>query len=127
MSLRALPTALMILATGLSGAAAETLPTFLSVPAPGSMATCGAVGRGVLLPGTDTCLRVGGEVWADVTAGPAAALQLAPVPAAPLPAPVHRSAAVSLRPEGRLSVDARTETAYGPMRVYLSVKSRQTP
>lgn len=68
---------------------------------------CAAQGPGFLaVPGSETCLRIGGRVRTE------AGTRLRPGGA-----PVTAS--------GRLAVDARTQTAYGPVRAFVRLRSAQ--
>jgi hypothetical protein len=66
---------------------------------------CSTYGAGFFyIPGTETCLRVGGRVRADFLYGE----------------PVTRAEdAIGIRARGRLNIDARTATAYGLLRTYI--------
>src|SRR3712207_1336980 len=66
---------------------------------------CSAYGAGFFyIPGTETCLRVGGRVRADYLFGE----------------PTTRAEdTIGFRARGRLQADARTETAYGTLRAFV--------
>jgi hypothetical protein len=66
---------------------------------------CSTYGAGFFyIPGTETCLRVGGRVRADYLYAE----------------PFDRSQdAIGFRARGRLNIDARTATAYGLLRTYI--------
>ncbi|TXM72081.1 hypothetical protein FV218_13920 [Methylobacterium sp. WL69] len=69
----------------------------------GEVRPCPSQGAGfVRVPGTTTCLRLSGRVAAGLAAGPAAERRN--------PAPLSL---------GRLSVDTRTTTDYGPVRAFV--------
>ena len=70
-------------------------------------------GGGVVLPGSDTCLSLGGSVRAEATVGSRER------------PPSTRSIRQSLTHFGataRVELDARTPTAMGPFRVFTSVR-----
>ncbi len=94
--------------------AAETSPAVVR-PA----AACG--GQGLVLPGTDTCLRLGGMARAEA-ATRAAGSGSAAVPGASA-TPSAGARASRLRAQGRVDLDARTETSAGPIRAFLSVRT----
>lgn len=88
-------------------------------PAPaGPAEVCGLRG-GLDLPDTRSCPRIGGSVMAEAagTAGRAPSI----VPAVP-----GRSdrGATAFRPRGRVDVDVRTDTPFGPARAFVSVETR---
>ncbi len=66
---------------------------------------CSTYGAGFFyIPGTETCLRVGGRVRADYLYGE----------------PFDRSQdAIGFRARGRINIDTRTQTAYGLLRAYI--------
>ena len=66
---------------------------------------CSTYGAGFFyIPGTETCLRVGGRVRADYLYGE----------------PLARAQdAIGFRARGRLNIDTRTATAYGLLRAYI--------
>ena len=74
--------------------------------APDSNAHCGPGFTAV--PGTRTCLRLGGQVRSDVAVG-------------------RSAASGSARPEvsGRVTLDARTATEHGPVRVFIQAGTGQ--
>jgi hypothetical protein len=84
-----------------SGAQAADLPVKKAV-AVEYVRVCSAYGAGFFyIPGTETCLRVGGRVRADYLYGE----------------PVFRADdAIGFRARGRIQLDARTQTAYGTLR-----------
>lgn len=83
------------------------------------VAACGS--QGMRLPGSDICVRLGGVARAEAAArtsgsGPSLVMGAS----APL---VTGARATRLRAQGRVDFDARTETAAGPIRAFLSVRS----
>ena len=88
----------------------------------GLQASLGAWATSLALPGSATCLRIGGFVRAGVSAtsrGPSLAPGIVPT------GRPHRAFAGSLRsPETRIDAETRTGTPYGPLRAYVSVKAR---
>jgi hypothetical protein len=86
-----------------AGAQAADLPSRKAAPVE-YVRVCSAYGAGFFyIPGTDTCLRVGGRVRAEYTVGTRyGSLQ----------------DAYGTRSRGRLNVDARTATAYGTLRTF---------
>ncbi len=98
----------------MGSAARHALAAALLLAAAGEAAAAPCGAGELVLPGTATCLRLGGVVRAEAAAGRAAAPI---VPAAREGG--QRSAA--LRAGGRVDLDARTPTAYGPLRAYVAV------
>jgi hypothetical protein len=74
---------------------------------------CSAYGAGFFyIPGTETCLRIGGRVRADYLYNePATNFALTPLGRA--------QDAIGFRARGRIQADARTETAYGTLRAFI--------
>ena len=88
-------------------AGAEPLPPVESVRA------CPRQGPGFYqIPGSSTCVRIAGRVASDYTAGSRRAA---------------RDEAGGFRSEGRVSLDTRTDTAYGPLRSFVRVRVRSGP
>ncbi len=86
-----------------TGAQAADLPSKKSAPVE-YVRVCSAYGAGFFyIPGTDTCLRVGGRVRAEYR----------------YVEPFRRAAdSTGFRARGRLNVDARTQTGYGTLRAF---------
>jgi Porin subfamily len=86
-----------------SGAQAADLPARKAAPVD-YVRVCSAYGNGFFfIPGTETCLRIGGRVRAEYLYSE----------------PFSRGAdAIGFRARGRLNVDARTNTAYGTLRAF---------
>ena len=86
-----------------AGAQAADLPSRKAAPVE-YVRVCSAYGAGFFyIPGTDTCLRVGGRVRAEYTVGTRYG---------------NGQDAYGTRARGRLNVDARTATAYGTLRTF---------
>jgi hypothetical protein len=86
-----------------AGAQAADLPSRKAAPVE-YVRVCSAYGAGFFyIPGTDTCLRVGGRVRAEYTVGTRFG---------------ETQDAYGTRARGRLNVDARTATAYGTLRTF---------
>ncbi|MCW6507694.1 porin [Lichenifustis flavocetrariae] len=86
--------------------------------------SCGTVSGGFLLPGTDACLRINGFVRGDAAmrvAEPTFALG-APSTAGTIAGSGRDLQRSSLTTAARLSADVRIPTAYGPVRLYVSLK-----
>ncbi len=99
-------------ALALSGAAhAADLPAIGAAPVE-YVRVCSAYGAGFFyVPGsTDTCLRVGGRVRAELSS-------IEPVS--------RNDNAVRFRARGRLNIDSRTATAYGLLRAYIRYEITQ--
>lgn len=86
-----------------AGAQAADLPSRKAAPVE-YVRVCSAYGAGFFyIPGTDTCLRVGGRVRAEYTVGSRYG---------------DTGDGYGTRSRGRLNVDARTATAYGTLRTF---------
>ena len=85
----------------IAGAHAADLPV-AKAAAVDYVRVCSAYGAGFFyIPGTETCLRIGGRVRADYLYNE----------------PLTRAEdAIGFRARGRIQADARTETAYGALR-----------
>lgn len=64
----------------------------------------------IMLPGTTTCVRIAGRVSAQATAASRR---------------VSRDDIVGLGATGRVSLDARSDTPYGPVRGYVRMRAGQ--
>jgi hypothetical protein len=96
----------------MSGAQAADLPSKKAAPVE-YVRVCSAYGAGFFfIPGTETCLRVGGRVRAEFTAGQTFDNDVAT-------AGVADQATYGFRARGRLNIDARTQTAYGTLRTFV--------
>ena len=79
-------------------------------PAPEFSSACAGYGPGFqVVPGTRTCVRVSGRVRSEVQAGSTRT-------------GVDRA---RMNAEARMSVDARSETDYGPLRTYVRVRAKR--
>jgi hypothetical protein len=98
-----------------AGAQAADLPSKKAAPVE-YVRVCSTYGAGFFyIPGTETCLRVGGRVRADYLFN------------TPL---TRASDSVGFRARGRLNIDTRTATAYGLLRAYIRyeiTRSSATP
>ena len=87
-----------------AGAQAADLPSRKAAPVE-YVRVCSAYGAGFFyIPGTDTCLRVGGRVRAEYSVGERYS---------------DFQDAYGTRARGRLNIDARTATAYGTLRAFI--------
>jgi hypothetical protein len=79
------------------------------VPVPDPLRACPRYGPGfVEVPGSTTCMRIGGRVTSEYTTGTRR---------------VSRDQIAGFGASGRVSVDTRTDTAYGPLRSYVRVRA----
>jgi hypothetical protein len=70
--------------------------------------SCPDHGRGfVQVPGTATCMRIGRRLRGEAQAGKRR---------------ISADEMASFRNEGRLSLDARTQTDYGPVRTFVRIR-----
>src|SRR5215210_5077781 len=87
-----------------AGAQAADLPVAKAAPVE-YVRVCDTYGAGFFyIPGTETCLRVGGRVRADYLYGE------------PF---LREDDAIGFRARGRIQLDARTATAYGLVRAFV--------
>lgn len=87
-----------------AGAQAADLPSRKAAPVE-YVRVCSAYGAGFFyIPGTDTCLRIGGRVRAEYTFGERWSFG---------------QDSYGTRARGRLNIDARTATAYGTLRTFI--------
>ncbi|MXQ12584.1 porin [Microvirga makkahensis] len=90
-----------------AGAQAADLPIAKAAPVE-YVRVCSTYGAGFFyIPGTETCLRVGGRVRADY-------LYVEPE--------LRDDDAIGFRARGRIQVDARTATAYGLLRTFIRLE-----
>ena len=89
------------------GVQAADLPAKAVVPVE-YVRICSTHGNGFFyIPGTETCLRVGGRVRAEYLYAE----------------PIDRSQdTIGFRARGRINLDARTATAYGMLRTYIRME-----
>ncbi|MDX8457889.1 porin [Mesorhizobium humile] len=84
---------------------------------------CTEFGEGYFyIPGTDTCLRISGEVRADYRSYQPAPLNYSTTK--PKAGRNSEQDAYDFRAEGRIKFDARTRTEYGLLRSFLQVNAR---
>ena len=99
---------LAALALGLGGLAAPALALEPFQPSVPALRSCAQYGPGfIAVPGTETCTRISGRVTAE--AGTATRS-------------VRREDIAGFGTSGRVAVDSRTATPYGPLRAYLRVR-----
>jgi hypothetical protein len=121
-----------------SGAAAADLPSRKAAPA-AYVKICDAYGAGFFyIPGTDTCVKVGGYVRADYIYAPgqkvyaytgSANPALNTTSVAAFSTPIQSSSAMStsgMEMRGRVDVDARTATPWGTARTFIRVRLNNT-
>src|ERR1700744_477013 len=103
------------------GAEAADLPSRQAAPAADYVRVCTAYGAGYFtIPGSNTCLKIGGAVRASYTVRPAApsnAINQASTNIAQAPYP--RSATYD-HARAYLNLNARSETDYGPLAATIS-------
>ena len=114
--------AALLVLMGVSSATAQGLPIFLSAPALPN--DCGRLDASFALPGSASCVRFGGSVWASASFARATPMVVPPAPPAGRGVEAGRVALSSQRLQARLSFDARTDTSYGPVRAYVSIRAR---
>ena len=90
-----------------TGVQAADLPVAKAAPVE-YVRICSTHGNGFFyIPGTETCLRVGGRVRAEYL----------------YVEPIDRSQdTIGFRARGRINIDARTATAYGMLRTYIRME-----
>jgi hypothetical protein len=92
-----------------TGSMAADLPSRKAAPAD-YVRVCSAYGAGFFfIPGTETCLRVGGRVRAEYLVGERALSTL-------------NEDAFGFRARARLNIDARTQTGFGTLRTFLRME-----
>ncbi len=90
-----------------TGSMAADLPSRKAAPAAEFVRICSTYGASFFfIPGTDTCLRVGGRVRAEYLVGERAVSTL-------------NENAYGFRARGRLNIDARTQTGFGTLRTFI--------
>jgi len=109
-------------------AAAADLPARTLAPGAQGLAVCNIAGFvGFTIPGSDTCLRIGGYVSTGVSMGSLAkqyGLQFTGTPATATPVtlaeitPVRQRDSFGFPAHAQISFDARSNTPYGPARAY---------
>lgn len=84
---------------------------------------CDAFGQGFFYtPGTDTCLRVTGQVRAELSIRGDAPTNAPAANAVNQAGQVYRRDLTSFRARGYLNLDSRTQTAYGTLRAFVSLR-----
>jgi hypothetical protein len=79
------------------------------VPVPDPVRACPRYGPGfVQVPGSTTCIKLGGRVTSEYTTGTRH---------------VSRDQIAGFGTSARVSMDTRTDTAYGPLRSYVRVRA----
>ena len=101
-----------------AGAQAADLPVKKAAPVE-YVRICTAFGAGFFyIPGTDTCLRVGGRARFEYNFGNARSRGVySPTTFAPVTS--SNADQSGFRGQGRINLDARTETAYGTLRAFV--------
>ena len=113
-----------LLATA-GGARAADLPGFKSAPVE-YVRVCDASGEGFFyIPGTDTCLRVNGQLRAEFTARGNAPTDNLAARGYNLAGQAYGRDLSNFRARGYMNADARTQTAYGTIRTYVSYRITQ--
>ncbi len=101
---------------------AADLPAYKSAPVD-YVRICDAFGAGFFyIPGTDTCLRVNGAVRAENTVRSNAPTGNPYANGYNLAGSVYHRDLLAFRARGYLNADARTQTAYGTIRAYVSYR-----
>ena len=84
---------------------------------------CDAFGAGFFyVPGTDTCLRVSGQIRGELTIRGSAPTNNTAAFAYNQAGQVYRRDLTSFRARGYLNADSRTQTAYGTVRAFASMR-----
>lgn len=126
----------------IAGAQAADLPSRKSAPV-NYVKICDAYGAGFFfIPGTDTCLKVGGyvrvqydytpgrDVYGIATALAGAAQTIAPIATAGFPLGLGQSKSAQdttgVEARGRVDLDARTPTALGTVRTFIRLRAANT-
>ena len=118
-----LATAAVMVAGG--GAQAADLPFRKAAPVE-YVRICDAFGEGFFfVPGTDTCLRVSGQVRAEYSVRGGAPTDNPAAYAYNQAGQVYRRDLTNFRARGYLNADSRTQTAYGTLRAFVSFRITQ--
>jgi hypothetical protein len=105
-----------------ANAQAADLPFNKSAPVE-YLRICDAFGAGFFyIPGTDSCLRFSGQMRAEYSLRGGAPSGNPAANSVNLAGGVYRRALTSLRARAYINADSRTETAYGTLRTYLSMR-----
>lgn len=113
---------LLLSAVGLLAWSAATAAEPVASPAR-SAGACGRAGGGLLLPGSDICVRLGGAVRTEAAARSTTSTATSALTGGSVATFPASPRASRLRALGRVDLDARTETAAGPFRAFVSVKT----
>lgn len=107
-----------------SGAAAQAADLPFRKAAPVEyVRICDAFGEGFFyIPGTDTCLRITGQVRAEYSFRGKAPTDNRAAYAYNLAGTVYRRDLTNFRARGYLNADSRTQTAYGTLRAFASLR-----
>jgi hypothetical protein len=104
------------------GAQAADLPTRKAAPAE-YVKICTTFGAGYFyIPGTDTCLKLGGVVRAEFFVRGGAPTGVANQSAYNLAGQVYNRDAIQFRGREYINLDARSTTAFGDLRAYTSIR-----
>ena len=110
------------LLAGVAAANAADLPFRKAAPVE-YLRVCDAFGDGFFyIPGSDTCLRISGQIRAEYTVRGGAATTNPNAYAYNSAGQVYRRDLTNIRARGYLNADARTQTAYGTLRAYVSLR-----
>ena len=105
-----------------AGAEAADLPFRKAAPVD-YVRVCNVFGEGFFyIPGTDTCLRVSGQIRAEETFRGKAPTENPAAAAYSLSGAKFNRDLTSFRARGYLNADARTQTAYGTLRSFVSFR-----
>ena len=107
-----------VMAFGVANAA--DLPSRKSAPV-SYVKICDAYGAGFFyIPGTDTCLKVGGYVRAEYSYSPTKTTTVISSAGTITNSPANTEDSLGWRARGRIDLDARTQTAFGTVRTVIS-------
>src|SRR5665213_1238631 len=107
-----------------AGAQAADLPSRKAAPVQ-YVKICDAYGAGFFyIPGTDTCLRIGGYVRAEYDFSPGQSIRSASTGAVTQIGSAQDQTGMEMR--GRIDVDARTQTAYGTVQTVVHLRAANT-
>ena len=111
-----------LLATSGVGAQAADLPFRKAAPVE-YVRVCDAFGQGFFyIPGSDTCLKIGGQLRGEETFRGKAPTNFPTASAYNLAGQVYKRDLTSFRVRAYLNLDARTQTAYGTLRSFISLR-----
>jgi hypothetical protein len=105
-----------------AGARAADLPAFKSAPV-SYVRVCDAFGTGYFyIPGTDTCVKVGGQLRAEYTIRGGAPTGNAFARALNQSGQLFNRDYTAFRGRGYLNAESKTATAYGTLRTFVSIR-----